>query len=65
MEKEDGVFIDTSEEERTGKDKMLCPYHIENTPSMMVHYDKGIFHCFGCGAAGKIVRTARKKVIFL
>lgn len=30
----------------------LCPFHAERTPSFGVAADKGLFHCFGCGAGG-------------
>jgi len=35
--------------------KGLCPFHKENTPSMMVSPVKGIFKCFGCGKGGNAV----------
>ena len=36
--------------------KGLCPFHGEKTPSFNVHGDKGFFKCFGCGAAGDVIR---------
>jgi len=32
----------------------LCPFHADTTPSFTVAPEKGIFHCFGCGAGGNV-----------
>ncbi|GIW42132.1 MAG: DNA primase [Candidatus Binatia bacterium] len=32
----------------------LCPFHEEKTPSFTVREEKGLFHCFGCGAGGSV-----------
>ena len=40
---------------KTGRNYMgLCPFHAEKTPSFTVSEEKGIFHCFGCGAGGAV-----------
>ncbi len=38
-----------------------CVLHSERTPSMKVDTEKGVFHCFGCGAGGDIIRLAQLK----
>ncbi len=32
----------------------LCPFHDDKNPSMHVDEEKGLFHCFSCGAGGDI-----------
>src|SRR5712692_7849064 len=32
----------------------LCPFHAEKTPSFTVSEERGMFHCFGCGAGGNV-----------
>jgi hypothetical protein len=29
-----------------------CPFHGENSPSFHAEAEKGVYHCFGCGASG-------------
>src|SRR4030095_10905575 len=42
---------------KTGREyKGLCPFHSEKTPSLTVNDEKGLFHCFGCGAGGDVIR---------
>lgn len=33
----------------------LCPFHQEKTASFAVSQEAGLFHCFGCGAAGDVI----------
>jgi len=32
----------------------LCPFHAERTPSFTIDAAFTFYHCFGCGAGGKI-----------
>ena len=41
---------------KVGKEyKGLCPFHADKSPSFTVNDDKGLFHCFGCGASGDVI----------
>jgi len=37
-----------------------CPFHDDKTPSFSVSEEKGVFHCFGCGAGGDVIDFVMK-----
>jgi DNA primase len=37
-----------------------CPFHEERTASFTITPGKGLFHCFGCGAAGDVIGFVTK-----
>ena len=39
-----------------GNLKGLCPFHDEKSPSLSVSPARGLFHCFGCGTGGDVIR---------
>src|SRR3954447_12119485 len=38
----------------------LCPFHTEKTPSFNVNPGIGIYKCFGCGAAGDVIKFVQE-----
>jgi DNA primase len=47
---------------RQGKDYAArCPFHAEDTASLIVTVGKNLFHCFGCGAAGGPIDWVMKR----
>jgi DNA primase len=36
--------------------KCVCPFHNDKNPSLVISPEKGLWHCFGCGAGGDIFR---------
>ncbi|TYB30333.1 MAG: DNA primase [Candidatus Mcinerneyibacterium aminivorans] len=41
---------------KVGKNYMaVCPFHDDKGPSLSISEDKGLFHCFGCGASGNVI----------
>lgn len=37
----------------------LCPFHAEDTPSLSVNAEEGLYYCFGCQAAGNAISFVR------
>lgn len=47
---------------KSGKDWVgQCPFHDDNTASLVVTPAKNLWHCFGCGAAGDALQWVMKK----
>lgn len=42
------------------KNKSLCPFHSERTPSFVVNPQRQTFHCFGCGEHGDVITFIQK-----
>ena len=40
--------------------KALCPFHPDRNPSLMISEEKGLWHCFGCGAGGDVFSFVMK-----
>jgi DNA primase len=36
--------------------KCVCPFHNDKNPSLIISPEKGLWHCFGCGAGGDMFR---------
>jgi len=36
--------------------KVICPFHIDTQPSLGLSDEKNVFHCFGCGIKGDIIK---------
>ncbi|WOA50888.1 CHC2 zinc finger domain-containing protein [Dickeya solani] len=46
---------------KRGKDfVVLCPFHQEKTPSMVISPEKNLYHCFGCDAGGSVLDWVMK-----
>jgi DNA primase len=38
----------------------LCPFHAEKTPSFWLNAEKQVWHCYGCGLGGGLLKFAEK-----
>ncbi len=39
----------------------LCPFHEERTPSFSVNVQDKLYHCFGCGVGGDVIKFVEEK----
>ena len=42
------------------KNKALCPFHDDHSPSFSVQKDKQIYKCFSCGESGNVITFVKK-----
>ena len=42
------------------KNKALCPFHNDHSPSFSVQKDKQIYKCFSCGESGNVITFVQK-----
>lgn len=40
--------------EKSGEITCCCPFHGEKEPSFFINESKKLYHCFGCGASGRL-----------
>jgi DNA primase len=43
-----------------GNLKGICPFHDEKSPSLSVSPARGLYHCFGCGAGGDVIKFVQE-----
>lgn len=42
-----------------GNVNVICPFHNDNSPSLSINIDNGLFYCFGCGIGGNHIKFAK------
>ena len=48
--------------EKRGGDRVgCCPFHEDDTPSLVVTMAKNLWHCFGCDAGGDLISWVMKR----
>jgi len=49
-------YLGYSKGAKPGEEQLLikCPFHEDTTPSLSISLSKGVYHCFGCNAEGKL-----------
>lgn len=45
---------------QSGEATVICPFHDDTKPSASFNMEKGLFHCFACGASMNAKRLARE-----
>jgi DNA primase len=57
----DIVATDVALERAGAEFRGPCPFHSDAAPTFYVIPDKGVFHCFGCGAHGDAVAFVMRR----
>jgi DNA primase len=56
------IISDYTDLRRSGARFMgLCPFHDERTPSFSVDPQEKLYHCFGCGVGGDVIKFVEEK----
>jgi DNA primase len=42
------------------KGKVICPFHYDSQPSLVLDDKRNIFHCFGCNTKGDVITFIQK-----
>ena len=58
--KTDIVYVIGSYISLNDKNKALCPFHDDHSPSFSVQKDKQIYKCFSCGESGNVITFVQK-----
>lgn len=48
---------------RSSNQKIVCPFHGDVNPSMLINLDEGSWFCFGCGRAGNAIKFVKEMEI--
>lgn len=52
--------IETYTGNRISHSKTLCPFHADHNASLTLKTEKGIWHCWACGAGGNAINFTRQ-----
>lgn len=52
-------MLDCTINERAINAMVRCPLHEDRRPSLSIHLEEGVFHCFSCGERGTLERLSR------
>jgi DNA primase len=44
--------------------KLLCIFHEEKTPSLIIDFNEMSYHCFGCGKSGTVELSTDGEYLF-
>eukprot|EP01041_Mallomonas_annulata_P000339 gene339-606_t len=51
-----GHYVTDVQSQGGSEHKCLCPFHDDTNPSLTINDEKGLYHCFSCGAGGNTAK---------